>query len=925
LITQILGHTFTKIGFKALQAKQPHILLFLILFLCLSANYAQDTPARKKLEIGAKKDSLDKDIPSTKLDSVVPVGGVKDSVRADSVKKESAMLLDKIKYKAKDYVRISQKNKKIYLYNEAEVYYQDTELKAGIIVINYEKNEVYAGRIKDSTGNLIQTPFFKQGSNEVKPDSIRFNFDTEKALIWKSRSEQTAGGFGGVTSGGNVLVFAEVTKKESDSVYYLKEGKLTTDQDLDNPDYYIRIRKGKFVPKKKVIAGFSNMYIADIPTPIAVPFAYFPLTQSRTSGVIFPTFGQVNERGFFLQDLGYYFAISDYFDLAIKGDYYTNGSFGFRAETSYAVRYRFQGRLNFNYENVIQSQRGFPDFSQQRVFNLQWSHTQDQKASPNSRFSASVNLGSSSFFRQSLNQLNSSNFLQNTLNSSVSFSKTFPAYPSVNINLTATHSQNTNTEQINMTLPTLQGSVERIFPFAPKEGIKKGVFQNINFQYNIRSENRIQTTDSLFLKKEMFENARIGFRHTIPISTNFKVAKYLSVTLNGNYEDIWTFRTIRRRDFDETTNEVPIDTINGFDRFNQYNFGASLGTTLYGTFNFKEGRKIQAIRHTMRPSISYGFTPSGDRYYEDYIANENGDTRQFTRFEGSLFGTPNLGNANSIGIAVSNTLEAKVTPKDTTATEPKKVMILNSLNFNTNYNIAADSLPWSPLRVTGGTQLLNNKMSINFGATLDPYAIDNSGRRIDVFNINNGGGLFRLTNANLTLNYSLSNETFKKDKSGEEVDNRSVEEQVADQFFQDGFAFGENRRNGFNEEQEENREEEPTKLYSTRIPWNLRIGYTMNYSNSNRQNEITNNALQFSGDISLATRWKVRFSSSYDFVRKGFGFTNLGFQRDLNTWNMSFDWQPFRQGGTWYFFIGIKGSILKDVKWEKRRDPDRRL
>ena len=923
--TQKLSHTFTKIGFKALQAKQPHILLLLILLLCISANYAQETPARKKLDIRAKKDSIAPEKPIIKGDSILPGVAVPDSLKTDSVKKEPALLLDKIKYKAKDYVRISQKNKKIYLYNEAEVYYQDTELKAGIIVINYENNEVYAGRIKDSTGNLTQTPYFKQGTNEVKPDSIRFNFNTEKALIWKSRSEQTAGGFGGVSSGGNILVFAELTKKESDSVYYLKEGKLTTDEDLDDPDYYIRIRKGKFVPKKKVIAGFSNMYIADIPTPIAVPFAYFPLTQSRTSGVIFPTFGQVNERGFFLQDLGYYFAISDYFDLAVKGDYYTNGSFGFRAETSYSVRYRFQGRLNFNYENVIQSQRGFPDFSQQRVFNLQWSHSQDQKANPNSRFSASVNLGSSSFFRQSLNQLNSSNFLQNTLNSSVSFSKTFPAYPSVNINVTATHSQNTNTEQINMTLPTLQGSVERIFPFAPREGIKKGIIQNINFQYNLRAENRIQTTDSLFLTREMFENARTGFRHTIPIATNFKVAKYLSVTLNGNYEDVWTFRTIRRRDFDTSANEAPIDTINGFDRFNQYNFGASLGTTLYGTFNFKEGSKIQAIRHTVRPSISYGFTPSGDRYYEEYIANENGDIREFTRFEGSIFGTPNLGNANSIGISIANTLEAKVTPKDTTATEPKKVMLLNSLNFNTSYNIAADSLPWSPLRITGGTQILDNKMSINFGATLDPYAIDNSGRRIDVFNVDNGGGLFRLTNANLTVNYALSNKTFEKKKEGEEPDDRSVEEQVAEQFFQDGFAFGENRRNGFNEQKEEEKEEGPTALYSTRIPWNLRIGYTMNYNNSNRQNEITNNALQFSGDVSLATRWKVRFSSSYDFVRKGFGFTNLGFQRDLNTWNMSFDWQPFRQGGTWYFFIGIKGSILKDVKWEKRRDPDRRL
>ena len=917
---QKLSQVFTKIGFKALQAKQPYILLTVIVSLFFLSVYSQEPPARKPLKIPAVKDSL----PEKKIDSVLPAPAVQDTLQKDSVNAPPPLLLDKIKYKAKDYVRISQKEKKIYLYDEAEVYYQDTELKSGIIVIDYEKNEAYAGRIKDSAGNFIQPPYFKQGSNEVKPDSIRFNYNTEKALIWNSRSEQMAGGLGGVTSGGNVLVFAELTKKESDSVYYLKEGKLTTDEDLENPDYYIRIRKGKFVPKKKVIAGFSNMYIADVPTPIAVPFAYFPLSQSRTSGIIFPAFGQVNERGFFLQNGGYYFAVSDYADLALKGDYYTNGSFAVRVESTYALRYRFSGTLNFSYENILTSQRGFSDFSQRRVFNLQWSHNQDPKANPNSRFTSSVNLGSSSFFQESLNQLNTPNFLQNTLASSVSYSKTFPAYPSVNISLTATHSQNTQTEQIDLTLPTLQANMERIFPFAPREGIKKGIFQNINFQYTGRAENRMQTTDSLFLKSEMFENARVGFRHTIPINTNFKVAKYLSVSLNANYDDVWTLRTIQRRDFDEELNEAPIDTINGFDRFNQYNFGASLGTTIYGTFRFKEGSKIQAIRHTMRPVITYGFTPSGDRYYEEYIASETGEIREFTRFEGGLFGVPNRQNANSITFALSNTLEAKVKSRDTTETEPKKVMLLNSLNFNTSYDLEADSLQLAPIRMTGGTQLFDNKMSVNFGATFDPYAIDNAGRRINTFNVNNGGGLFRMTNANLTLSYALSNKTFQKKKDGEEEDQRSADELVADQFFQDGFAFGDNQRRNF-EEEDNDEEQEPSENYRTNIPWDLRIGYNLNYNNSNRQNEITNNIIQFSGNVSLSTKWKVRFSSSYDFREKGFGFTNLGFQRDLNTWRMSFDWQPFRQGGTWYFFIGIKGSILSDVKWEKRRDPDRRL
>ena len=276
---------------------------------------------------------------------------------------------------------------------------------------------------------------------------------------------------------------------------------------------------------------------------------------------------------------GYYFALSDHFDLALLGDYYTNGSYGLRAETNYAWRYKFRGNISVRFENLINGERGFPGFSKSRIYNIRWSHTQDPKANPNSRVSASVNLGSSQYYQQSVNQLNTPNFLNNTLSSSVSYSKTFPAYPSVNLSVTATHQQNTQTETINMTLPTLQASMERIYPFARRDGIKRGAIQNINFQYNIRGENRIQTTDSLFFKKEMFDDARMGVRHSIPINTNFKVFDHFSVTMGGTYEENWTFKTIRRNDFDAVLGEATVDTLSGFDSFRQYNFSASVGTT----------------------------------------------------------------------------------------------------------------------------------------------------------------------------------------------------------------------------------------------------------------------------------------------------------------------------------------------------------
>ncbi|MCB0374832.1 MAG: LPS-assembly protein LptD, partial [Sinomicrobium sp.] len=589
---QKLSHTFTKIEHKALRANKTYILLALTVLFFTGFLTAQETPKTRPLTVPAEKDSL----PLTgEIPSGIPAAAT-DSTETDSVKpKTPPLLLDKIQYSAKGYRRINRKEKKMYLYDQASIAYQNTELTAGIIVLDFEKNEVYAGRIKDTAGNYTQLPVFKQGADVVEPDSIRFNYDTKKALIINSRSEQAVGG--------GINVFAEKTKKENDSVYFFSEGRLTTSEHPEDPEYYIRIRKAKFVPKKKIIAGLSNMYIADVPTPIGLPFAYFPLTQERKSGFLLPTPGQSNARGYSLENGGYYFAISDYFDVTLTGDYYTNGSYGFRAETNYAVRYTFRGSLSFRFENLINSQRGFPDYSRSSIYNIRWSHSQDAKSSPNSRFSASVNLGSSRYYQLSVNQLNTPNFLNNTLASSISYSRTFPAYPSVNLSLTATHSQNTNTQAINMTLPSLQASLERIFPFAPGEGTKKGIFQNINFQYNLTGENRIATTDSLFFKKEMFNDARMGFRHNIPVSTNFKVFKYLSLSLSANYSDVWYLQTIRRNDYDALLQQVTVDTLKGFDRFGQYSFSAGLGTTLYGTFNFGEGKRIQAIRHVMRPSV----------------------------------------------------------------------------------------------------------------------------------------------------------------------------------------------------------------------------------------------------------------------------------------------------------------------------------
>jgi lipopolysaccharide assembly outer membrane protein LptD (OstA) len=853
------------------------------------------------------------------LDSIPnkkPVIAVKDSVNNDSITKPKGLLDGIINYKAKDITSVNQKKKQIYLYNEAQVQYQDMDIQSGVITIDYANDLVYAGRIKDSLGNYSQPPVFKQGSDIVEPDSIVFNMKTKKALIWNSKTEQQGG-----------RIISKLTKKENDSVYFVKRAKFTTSENEENPEYYFLLRKAKVVPGKKIVTGLTNMFIADVPTPIGLPFAFFPLSKKRTSGVIFPSFGEQNNRGYFLQNGGYYFALSDYIDLATLGDYYTNGSYGLRLESNYALRYKFRGTLSFRYENLINSERGFPDYSKSVIYNLRWNQNQDSKSNPSSRFSASVNLGSSTYYQESINQLNSSNFLNNTLASSVSYSKTFQGEPQVNLSVTATHSQNTNTETINMTLPTFQGSVDRVFPFAPKTGSKKGVFQNINFQYNVRGENRIQTTDSLFFKKEMFEDAKAGVKHSIPVSTNFKLFKYFSMSTSANFDHNWTFKTIEK-EYDTDTEEVVVTPVKGFDSFTTYNFSTSLGTTIYGLFDFGEDKKIQAIRHVVRPSISYNISPAFNQYYDTYeVVSADGlttDQVEYSRFEQSLFGAPGNRFSSSIGLSLSNNVEAKVRAKDSTATEPKKIFLLNSLNFSTNYNIAADSLNFSPVRMSGGTQLFDNKMSVNFGATLDPYALDNTNRKINEFNVNNGGSLFRISSANFTMSYNLSNDSFGGDSDeNDAAKNESLRSGGrADDLFGKPQDFADRRLNNSNKNDEEAK---PTDLYKYKIPWSLRLAYALNYNNSRRQNEISSHSLMFSGDIELSPRWSVGASSGYDFKNNGFTYTQLRFERDLESWRMNFSWIPFSSRSSWNFFIGIRSSILSDLKYDKQRQRDKTL
>lgn len=908
-----------------MQARIPHILLCICIGISFNIHAQIDkNPLPSTPDSLQKKDIIQKDSLSFESKDIIELQPVtvKDSVETDTV--NNAALTDIVKKEAAGYQRMSKVENKMYLYDKAKIVYGDIELTAGIIVLNNNNDNVFAAGIKDSTG-YTQRPVFKQGSNVVEPDSIFFNYKTKKALIYNSR-----------TKDGELNIIAEASKRVNDSVYYMRNAKFTTSEDLDNPEYYFLARKIKFVPDKKVVTGLVNMYIADVPTPLGLPYGYFPLADKQSSGFIIPSFADNRNRGFGLQNGGYYFAISDYVDVKVLGDIFSNGSYGLRFDSNYALRYKFNGSVSLRFEELFIEERGFPNFSEQQIFNFRWNHSQDQKANPSSRFSASVNVGSSQFFRQSVNQVNTGNFLNNSFNSSISYSKTFEGEPGMNLTLSATHNQNTNTEQINMTLPTLQFSINRIYPFEPEFRAKRGAIENINLQYNLRGENRIQTTDSLFLKSGMFEDMNSGLQHSIPITTNFKVFDHFSVSTNLNYQETWVFKTFDPF-FDEETQTIQRDTINGFDSYRTYNASASVGTTVYGMFNFGDNKKIKAIRHVMRPSVSYSINPGFDEFFEQItipgVGTAPDRVREVSRFDGTLFGSPNPNFSSSMSFGLTNDFEAKVRKKDTTLTGDeayKKVKLLSNLGFNTSYNFAADSLKLSPISVRGNIPLFEEKVNININSALDVYALDSNNRRINTLNINNGGSLFRLTRANISFGYRLSDKDFTK---GEEGDGEEEEdENLNDDTFLSGgrpddlFGSGDplNNRLNPNDKKDEPKTDD-NEFYNYKPPWSLNFQYAMTYNNSARQNEISSHSIMFSGDIELSPRWSIGASSGFDLVDPGFTFTQLRFNRDLKSWQFSFNWRPIGDNTSWFFFIGIKSGIFRDIKYDKNREPDRTL
>ena len=799
---------------------------------------------------------------------------VTDTIVAKPTKKGD-VLESEIKYHARDSIRFSVEDKKVYLYGEAQINYEEIELKAAYIEIDQETKEVYAEGIVDSTGKKIGMPEFKSGDQNFKANRMRYNFETEKGKILDVITQEGEGNIRG-----------EKVKKTEENHYYIEDGGYTT-CDADEPHYMIKAKKLKVIPNDKIVSGPAFLMFEGVYTPLVVPFGWFPNKQGRKSGIIFPEYGESPTQGFFFRNMGYYFNLGDKMDLALTGDIYTRGSYGVKLVSNYKKRYKFNGYVELSHNSLRNSQPEFPDFSVQNNFFVKWRHQQDPKARPSTSFSANVNAGTATNFSNGLTT-STQDYLTNTFTSSIAFSKRWLGKPyTLNVNLS--HSQNTQTNIVNVTLPQIAFNIQRIYPFKRKNQIgKQRWYEKIGISYSLRMENRVTTTDSTFFTRGTLDKMRNGIIQSIPISTSFKAFKYFTISPSVSYNERWFFQRLDRG-WDNETQTAYSDTTYGFYTNRDVNASINMNTTVYGLVQFKKGW-IRGIRHVFNPRVGFTYRPKLGENDEGYY----GDNASFVSYSHdalSIYGRAPTNNTGAVTYGFGNTLEMKVRSKKDTITGFKKIKLLEALNVSGSYNIFADSLNLSDIRISGRTRILN-RLGINFNMNLSPYAQDTNHRAINKWLVNETGQLTRLTTATVALTLNLNGKSKQADYNSDKgTDAELAQINAAKAAYID-----------FN------------------IPWRLDISYNLTINNlASAANRIIQ-TLQFQGDVSLTPKWKIGFSSGYDFVRNDLSYTSLSIYRDLHCWEFSMTWVPFGRQQMWSFDLKVKSRILQDLKLSRRKD-----
>lgn len=865
-------------GFSGLYRAFFSILFLITLF--ASKNYAQ----------------LPTDTNQVQILSLPPDTNTVDSLQSPLPAKKNAkkFLESLVKYAAKDSIIMAANKKKIYLYGEASIDYTTINLKAHYIEIDMEKKTISAeGKYDSLEGEWIGKPVFTDKDKSFTSEAMSYNFQTKKGLV-KSVITQEGEGY---LHADRIKYTKERFGRDTVEVIYGLGGKYTT-CNLEEPHFHIKAKKIKVIKDRKIITGPANFVVENVPTPVFLPFGYFPTQKEKSSGIIFPQYGMQPSFGFFLKDLGFYWAASPKVDLALTGSVYTNGSFGVGLRSQYKVRYKVSGAVSFNYNRtVIGTDPKLPDYRAEPNFRFRWEHLQDPKWLPGFSFKSDVNVVTSGFNKY--NQLDITSYVQNTFRSNISLSYAIPRTP-FNLVMNMSQDQNTTTGAMTLTLPEFTWTTARFFPFKNRKRPTpatwwQNIWEGIGITHNTAFGNRIITADTTFSKDlSTFFRGKVtnGIRHNFTVNNSFKIFKYINFNPSFNYVEYWDFKQLQKS-WDNTLQQVNSDTLRGFFTDREWDVRAELNTNVFGFFSFKKG-KVKAIRHVFTPSVYFSYNPNFDRSIYGYFG-ANAAYGSYRPGEITIYGGPTKGPAGLIGFSLNNNLEMKVESKKDTLTGERKIKIFDYLNISGSYNLIADSLNLQPFTIGMRTTLFNNKVSIVFSTVIDPYTtrFDSTSARwnkVNQFEIRNTGKLARLTNASLAVTFALV---------GKPRDNINVNQNLTTPEEKQMVMQNQNQYLDFN------------------IPYNLSLSYNLIYSKPLNESIVTN-AVQVSGDISITKNWKVDFRSGFDFVSKKATLTSIGISRNLHCWQMDFQWIPFGQIASYVFTIRAKSSLLQDLKLNRK-------
>lgn len=909
----------------------PVLLVSICFFSAFSFSISRSVPKRKlsvndtiiQLDSAKKKDKrfLQRDsVPSkrktgTKKTGVKTVSKAKqDTTKTDTLKTKGGLNAT-VKYAAEDSIRIDELNNIVYLYGRARITYEDAAIDADYIKLDQKNHFAYArGVVNPKTKRYAGKPILKQKNDSpVTADSLVFDYVTKKAKIYQAFSEQQ----------GNYISGGQAKKLNEDEIAYRNILFSTCNFPYPETHYGIIITKG-IAEKNQIISGPAYLEIEGVPLPIAIPFGFFPKPDKRTSGIILPSFGEDARLGFNLRNFGYYLGINDNLDITNYGSIYSKGSFELSTDARYLSRYKYTGdiALSFGYHKY-----GLETDPASKDFNIRWAHSQNPNANPGSTFSASVNAGTSTYYRNNASNVNYNiaALTQNNLRSSIAYSKTWIGTP-FNFTASANHSQDLTLRTINLDLPSFNFNMASINPFDSKNRVGEQLwYQRINVQYTLTGDNRVNSIpESQFLTRAVFKRFQNGFNQSIPVGLSLNVFKYFQFSSSFNYSEQDYFQTVRKRYARGNTSgadSLVTDTVPGFRRAGSYQVSTGLSTKVYGNLVFRHGW-LKQIHHIMTPSLSFAYRPDYSNnsygYYHNVVSNPAIPypyaVTRYSIFDNSIYGGPSGGRSAGINLSVDNTVEAKVRAKstDTTNTD-RKIPILQGLSFSTFYNLLADSLKLSPINVSGRTALFNQKLGVNFSGIFDPYttivrdSISNGqlvkyARRVNQYTLENGK-LPKLTAFSLSMDFSLNSNSIKNQRQQRNQDlNNTI--------------------NGMNPQQAAalaliNRD--PNAFVDFNIPWNVSMNYNFSYYNSGVTTNITN-TMNVNGDFNVTPKWKLQYTSGYDFRLNKITTTSLSIYRDLHCWDLAFQWIPFGYYKYYSVDLRVKASILQTLKLNKRKD-----